>query len=133
MNDELRQRARDEIRRQARAIMARRGMPEWARDIVTETAERRSVHLDELVGNCRVYTVTAARQEAIYRVKAAKPMLSAPLLGKWFDRDHTTILHSLTCHQEATGLPPFSRYNLATVKERNRQTSAAMRQPCPAI
>lgn len=33
---------------------------------------------------------------------------SLPRIGEWFDRDHTTILHSVRAHEREEGLLPFS-------------------------
>lgn len=42
----------------------------------------------------RVRGVVAARQEAMYQVRMIRPDLSFPVIGKWFRRDHTTVLHA---------------------------------------
>jgi hypothetical protein len=104
------------------------GMPEWARQIAEETAIRHGICVSEIANGSRKYKVVRVRNEAIYLVKARKPMLSSSQLGRWFDRDHTTILHALASHSDATGAPALVGYNLAYARERNRQRAAARYQ-----
>ncbi|MBX3751922.1 MAG: hypothetical protein KF897_17725, partial [Opitutaceae bacterium] len=46
-------------------------------------------------GASRTRHVVEARFEAIRLVRAARPDLSLPAIGRLFNRDHTTILHAL--------------------------------------
>jgi chromosomal replication initiation ATPase DnaA len=75
----------------------------------------------------RIFRVVAARNEAIYQIKAAHPNLSFPQLGKWFRKDHTSIIHSLARHAEANSLPSLTRYDIHAVDERNRLSAAKSR------
>lgn len=87
-----------------------RHMPEWVRAIVWQVAERRDVPPREIMGRTRVRSVVLARHEAIYRVKSAKPDLSAPQIAQWFRRDHTTILYAIAKYQDENSAPQLSHY-----------------------
>ena len=117
----------ESLHRQTVSTLVRQGMPGWARAIVFDAAQKRGARLDRVVGRSRVFADVSARQAAMYEIKAAKPMLSATLIGRWFDRDHTTVLHAIACHQEANGLPRLSFYRLDRVRARNRHHAARQR------
>ncbi|HWK65377.1 MAG TPA: helix-turn-helix domain-containing protein [Rhizobiaceae bacterium] len=85
-------------------------LPEWVRMIVREVAEKHGVPPREILSRSRTVQVTAARTEAIYRTKAARPMTSAPTIGKWFGLDHTSVLTALARYQARHGAPVLSRY-----------------------
>lgn len=104
------------------------GMPQWAREIVHEVAYRHRISVSELASHNRCRAVTNARAEAMYLIKAAKPMLSSPQLGKWFDRDYTSVLHGIAVHQERTGAPALSHYNLNRSRKRNAAFNAWKRK-----
>ena len=117
--------AREEMRRIGLRQFKERGTPQWAREIIIDVAERRGLCISDLAGRSRQDRITKARNEATYLIKARKPMLSSPQLGAWFERDHTSILHSLASYSEATGLPKLVGYDIEGVRERNRKSSAA--------
>lgn len=114
----------ESLHRQAVSRLVRQGMPGWARAIVFDAAQKRGARLDRVVGRSRVFADVNARQAAMYEIKAAKPMLSATLIGKWFDRDHTTVLHAIACRQEDESLPKLSGYRLDRVRARRRYHAA---------
>lgn len=123
--DEERQiEARAEARRQGLLTFKRRYMPEWARQIVDEAAKKHDVCPSHMAGDNRKYPVVRARNEAIYLIKARKPTLSSTQLANWFDRDHTSILHSIASYSDATGAPVLVGYDLANARERNRQRAS---------
>lgn len=80
-------------------------MPEWARNMVREVSHRHAVPVREIFSPNKTRLVVAARREAIYRLKFEKPSLSAAKLGRWFGRDHSTILHAIVCYQELYDAP----------------------------
>jgi hypothetical protein len=116
---------KQEARRQGLLTFKRRFMPEWARQIVERACEKHGICPSEMACDNRKHRVVKARNEAIYLVKARKPMLSSPQLGGWFGRDHTSILHSLASYSAATGSPKLVGYDLANARERNRIRAAA--------
>ncbi len=53
------------------------------------------VPIDEIAGPRRGKRIVRIRHEAIALVYQHCPQLSLPAIGRWFQRDHTTILHAL--------------------------------------
>lgn len=123
MKDSRELAAKIEFHRQGLMIFKSRYMPDWARDIVTEVCDRRGVHAVDMAGPSRRLPVVAARNEAIYLIKARKPILSSSRLGQWFDRDHTSCLYALASHAQASGLPALGRFDVQTARQRNKQAS----------
>jgi len=121
---EARERAEKlEARRQGLLTFKRWAMPEWALGIVDEVCARRDICPSDMASS-RKYKAVHARNEAIYFIKARKPSLSSTQIARWFARDHTSILHSLASHSDATGAPALVGYDLAGVRERNRLRAA---------
>lgn len=85
-------------------------LPEWVRRIVREVSEKHGVPPREILSRSRTVQVAAARTEAIYLTKATEPMTSAPTIGRWFGRDHTSVLTALARYQAKHGAPAYSRY-----------------------
>lgn len=96
----------------ARQVMRDNGMPDWVRQIVFSVAEANEVSAAKIMMKEQSRVAVRARNEAIYRVKAARPHLSLPKIGTWFDFDHTTVMYALARHAEATGDSPLTDYNL---------------------
>jgi hypothetical protein len=65
-----------------------------AREAVRAVSSRTSVPVAEILGRNRRPPIVAARHEAVWRVRLVTGW-SLPRLGKFFKRDHTTVLHSL--------------------------------------
>ena len=65
------------------------------RFIIRLVALRRGVRTIEMKGPARTREVVAARDEAIGLIWTHCRQLSLPTVGRLFDRDHTTILHTL--------------------------------------
>jgi len=108
----------EQERRQAIEVCKSRKTPKWAVEIILEVALVRGVSPFDMMSGLRAYPVVDARHEAIYRVKAFKPMLSSPQIAKWFALDHTSILHSLASYSHQTGAPKLTKYALKTGRER---------------
>ncbi|TIN82767.1 MAG: hypothetical protein E5X94_00700 [Mesorhizobium sp.] len=113
-----------EARRLGLLEFQRRAMPEWAVAIVDEVCQRRDMCPGALASRTRKHKVAAVRNEAIYLIKARKSSISGPRLGRWFDRDNTSILHSLARHSEESGLPRLVGYDLDNVRDRYRRKMA---------
>lgn len=60
--------------------------------IVAEVARGFDITFEDIVGQSRARTITAARACAMAVVRAATD-LSFPEIGEVFDRDHTTVMH----------------------------------------
>jgi hypothetical protein len=108
----------EEMNRQGLLTLRRWGMPEWARDIVSEVCRSHDVFVSDVASACRRHKVVYARNEAIYRVKESKMTLSSPQIARWFNRDHVSVLYSIASHQHMHGLPKLVGYDL----ERSRET-----------
>lgn len=70
--------------------------PRW-RQVVSEVAALHGATFADLIGASRKQKFHKARQEAIRRILEeitidGKPP-SSTILGRWFNRDHTSILH----------------------------------------
>jgi hypothetical protein len=116
--------AKLELRRQGLIRFKRWGMPEWARQIIEDVSNRRGICPSELAGNSRSRKVVRARNEAIYLVKARKPGLSSPQMGRWFNRDHVSILYALASYSEANRLPKLAGYDIDNARVRKREAAA---------
>lgn len=103
-----------------------RGMPEAIRDLVKQVATSRRVAIMLIASDSRMRVAVYARNEIMYMIKARNPSTSCPQMGRWFNRDHTSILHGIASHQERHNLPPLVGYNLAASRANNRAISARM-------
>lgn len=65
--------------------------------IIAAIAESHNLTKADIINQDRRRPVVRARHEAIAAVHKAHPNWSYPLLGRIFERDHTTILHALKC------------------------------------
>ncbi|MBZ9894228.1 hypothetical protein LB545_07705 [Mesorhizobium sp. BR1-1-6] len=114
--------AAKEMERQGIAMFRARGTPQWALDIVIACARRRNVALPIIAQDRRFRDAVQARNEAMYLIysqRRTNPNLSCPRLGKWFGRDHTSVLHGIASHQEANGLTRIVGYNIVSSRKRN--------------
>jgi hypothetical protein len=65
-----------------------------AREALRAVSTRTGVPLADILGRNRHPPIAAARHEAVWRVGLATGW-SLPRLGRFFKRDHTTVLHSI--------------------------------------
>lgn len=72
------------------------------RRLMAEAAAPYGLSIADLQGPARDAATVRARRDALAAVVEAYPDLSLPQLGRLFEQDHTTILHSL----RALGLRP---------------------------
>jgi chromosomal replication initiation ATPase DnaA len=117
--------ARIELRRQGLVRFKHWGMPEWARRIIEDVADRSGICPSEMAGPGRKRKVVDARNEAIYLIKDRKPMLSSPQMGRWFNRNHVSILYALASYSDAKGLPNLTYYDIDNSRTRKREAAAA--------
>lgn len=112
---------RAEAERVAKAKALRdRAIPIWARQIIDEVCATHRVPFDAVMFRGLDHKTVTTRGEAVYRIKALRPALSSPQIGRWFGIHHTTVLHALSSHAARHGLPILSTYNAELVRERNR-------------
>lgn len=74
--------------------------PHWsprakAANIVKAIATKHNLTVAEVMGNSRRRHIVNARQEAMAAIYTEFPMWSLPTIGRFFDRDHTTVLYSV--------------------------------------
>ena len=85
--------------RNAEAVSLYRQVPvhraNSARVIAMTVAARHGMTFELVAGASRNKRIVAVRDEAIRAVADARPDMSLPAIGRVFNRDHTTILHSL--------------------------------------
>ena len=63
--------------------------------VIRAIADANLLTVDDLLGRSRAKHICAARKAAMRAVRERFPRDSVPMLGRLFDRDHTTILHAL--------------------------------------
>lgn len=64
-------------------------------EIIQHVADEFGVTVSAICGECRSTFFVAVRHRAMARIYLSKPHASLPAIGKWFNRDHTTILHAV--------------------------------------
>ena len=84
-------------------MIPRYPMPERFQAIVREVAEERVVPVDVLFTRQRRSGATEARRAAYAKVRAT-PLVtgrlpSYPQIGRWFGREHSTILAGVKAHE----------------------------------
>ena len=67
------------------------------RDILYEVAIKHRIHPDEITGKRRFHYIVRARIEAYQRCRRELGM-SYPALGRFFNRDHSTVVKMLKVH-----------------------------------
>ena len=71
------------------------------RDIACRVAERHGLTVDDLRGSDRTKRVAWPRQEAMAAIRETG-RYSLPRIGKFFNRDHTTVIHAVRRVAERT-------------------------------
>lgn len=74
-----------------------------ARAIVDEVAARHNITSDDIFGRYGGRIHSHPRQEAMWAVRKALPRASLPLIARFFDRDHTTVLYGIRQHEKRMG------------------------------
>jgi Bacterial dnaA protein helix-turn-helix len=76
-----------------------------AREALQAVSTRTCVPIADILGRNRRPPIAAARHEAVWRVRLATGW-SLPRLGRFFKRDHTTVLHSLRNMEKRSARDP---------------------------
>lgn len=63
--------------------------------IVESVAARHNVSVKAIFGTSRMAHIVRARHEAMAEVVEARPHWSFPTVGRFFSRDHTTVINAL--------------------------------------
>lgn len=66
--------------------------------VLHEVATRHGVEVQDIVGRSRAKRLVAARQEAFYLMKEHGYSMSQ--IGRFCNRDHTTVMHGIEKHAE---------------------------------
>ena len=74
-----------------------------ARGIVTEVAEKHGLTVEQLVGDCRMAAFIKARHELYWRLHT-KTEWSLARIGRFVDRDHTSVRHGVIQYRKRNGL-----------------------------
>lgn len=67
-------------------------------EILDDVSMMYGVSVADLRGPARTKGIAHARQHAMY-LMAQQPHLSLPQIGRYLNRDHTTILHGVRAHK----------------------------------
>ena len=76
--------------------------------IVADVADVHGLPVADLMGRSKLKHIVAARQEAMWRIRqvmlsdGVTPRYSTTQIGRYFDRDHTTVIHACKRHLERT-------------------------------
>ncbi len=125
--------AAEEMSRIGMLKFRRRGTPDWACQIIRGVSTKTGVCVDQMASNSRFRNVARARNEAMYMIKAAKRTLSMPQMAKWFDRDHTSILHGIASHQADCGAAVIVGYDIDTARKRSREFKRSLSSQIAAV
>ncbi len=74
--------------------------------IIDRVSERFHVEISRLLGSRRTQDITWARQVAFYLARETTT-LSFPAIGKYFNRDHSTIIHGCNAVRERMAERPM--------------------------
>jgi len=77
--------------------------------IIRDTEQQHGVEIGSTQKDRRLKPVVAARNEAMWQVKRHFPELSTPSIGKIFGRDHSSVIHSLRCHEGVLSGVPYRK------------------------
>lgn len=69
-------------------------LPPRVAAVVRLTAFEHCLTVDAILGRRRTAPIVAARHKAMRRVRAFIPRPSFPMIGRWFDRDHSTVVQA---------------------------------------
>lgn len=81
------------------------GLDRPLHDIAAEICAKHCLSMAELVGPCRLQQFVDARHEAWWRARR-ETRQSLPQIARFFNRDHTTVLHGLRKYEEKIGRHP---------------------------
>jgi glucuronate isomerase len=118
----------DEFNRQGMKIFRQRGTPQHFREIIRKVAEEHNIPVTLIASKSRARKAVMARNAAMYAIKEKRPMLSSPQIARWFDRDHTSVLHGLASYASKAGLPNLVGYDIERVRRRNARIAAERRE-----
>lgn len=104
-----------------------RFMPSSMLDIVKRVCQKHNASIMLVASNSRSRLAVRTRNEAMYLIKEARPKLSSFQIARWFDRDHTSVLHGIAGHALKNCLPKLVGFNFERVVARNARIAAEKR------
>lgn len=98
---------------EALRIMRRRGMPLWARNIVVTVSELKQQDMGDVIGRSRRRVHVRVRNEVWYILRTTPSPVrhiapSYAQIGRWFGRDHSSIVFGCCHHALENNLPSSS-------------------------
>ena len=83
-------------------------LPQVVRDVLHDVAWTHGVSVDDILGDNRCRQFAHARQRVAFDLYAMQSpdgsrRFSMPQLGRYLNRDHTTILHAIRAHEKRMG------------------------------
>lgn len=87
--------------RNSNIMSLRSGLLKQAAAIIKAVATEHGLNSSDILGYNREHAVFNARVEAVLRVKLEVPVISLPLMGRAFNRDHSSILYILHRYGES--------------------------------
>jgi Bacterial dnaA protein helix-turn-helix len=64
-------------------------------DIIQEVGDQYGYSVEEIISQRRHHDILPVRAEAIWRVYSERVDMTTPQIGKVFNRDHSTIIHTV--------------------------------------
>lgn len=73
-------------------------LPPRVRQIVEAVALRRGLTPAAIQAKGQTYVISHARQEVYYELRQLLPQPTLPMIARWFEADHTTVLWGVKAH-----------------------------------
>ncbi len=112
-------------------------IPARVLDVIRSVAAEHGLSVEDLIGPRRFHKFVQARHEAMWRVRAMvwpcgwgwRRWPSYPQIGRWFNRDHTTVILGVRAWSELVLLSPddvpVDEAAFIVDRDPNRETMAA--------
>ncbi len=105
----------------------RRTVPEIVRAIVASVALESGIPAEEIVGRSQSQATVRARWQAIARVREHTDA-STPQIGRWFGRDHSSVLYALRMSTKLESRSP-GNYQRKLTREQAEEIARDPRAP----
>ena len=99
-------------------------VPDLVRQIVSSVAVEYEVRARDIFGRSHRQIIYAARRAAMIRVREATDA-SLPQIGRWFGRDHTSVLHAIRDDAQRDEKHAYARRQHNLKREAERAHAAA--------
>lgn len=81
------------------------------RQCMERIASETGVSVEEMRGLSRKKHIVHARHAAMYEARSCTGK-SLPIIGRAFNRDHTTVINGIAKHSTRTGAPSLTEFNI---------------------